>query len=57
LDGHIRALEHFGGVPSRIRYDNLKTAVAKVLKGRGRVESARFVAIVVEEVVTQVHVA
>lgn len=43
LDGHIRAFEHFGGVPARIRYDNLKTAVEKVLKGRGRVESDRFV--------------
>jgi transposase len=28
LDGHVRALEHFGGVPGRIRYDNLKAAVA-----------------------------
>ncbi len=27
LDGHVRAFEHFGGVPSgRIRYDNLKPA-------------------------------
>jgi hypothetical protein len=45
LDGHVRAFEHFGGVPARIRYDNLKTAVEKVLKGRGRVESDRFVAL------------
>jgi transposase len=45
LDGHVRAFEHFGGVPGRIRYDNLKTAVEKVLKGRGRVESDRFVAL------------
>ena len=43
LDGHVRAFEHFGGVPSRIRYDNLKTAVVKVLRGRDRVESERFV--------------
>jgi transposase len=43
LDGHVQAFEHFGGVPNRIRYDNLKAAVAKVLKGRGRVESERFI--------------
>jgi transposase len=44
LDGHVRAFEHFGGVPARIRYDNLKAAVVRVLKGRDRVESERFVA-------------
>ncbi len=36
LDGHVRAFEHFGGVPRRIRYDNLKAAVVRVLKGRDR---------------------
>lgn len=45
LDGHVRAFEHYGGVPGRIRYDNLKPAVVKVLKGRNRVESDRFVAL------------
>lgn len=45
LDGHVRAFEHFGGVPQRIRYDNLKAAVSKMLRGRGRVESERFVAL------------
>lgn len=45
LDGHVRAFEHFGGVPNRIRYDNLKAAVERVLKGRDRVESERFVAL------------
>jgi transposase len=45
LDGHVRGFEHFGGVPDRIRYDNLKAAVAKVLKGRTRVEAERFVAL------------
>ncbi len=43
LDGHVRAFEHFGGVPGRIRYDNLKPAVVQVLKGRDRIESERFV--------------
>ena len=45
LDGHVRAFEEFGGVPGRIRYDNLKTAVVKVLQGRDRLESERFVAL------------
>jgi transposase len=45
LDGHVRAFEHFGGVPGRVRYDNLKPAVARVLKGRDRTESERFVAL------------
>ena len=45
LDGHVRAFAHFGGVPVRVRYDNLKAAVVKVLKGRDRVESDRFVAL------------
>lgn len=33
LEGHVLAFEYFGGVPSRIRYDNLKPAVIRVLKG------------------------
>jgi transposase len=45
LDGHVRAFEHFGGVPTRIRYDNLKPAVVRVLKGRDRMETERFVAL------------
>ena len=44
-DAHLRAFEHFGGVPQRIRYDNLKTAVVKVLQGRDRRENERFVAL------------
>ena len=44
LDGHVQAFEYFGGVPGRVRYDNLKAAVVRVLKGRDRVESERFVA-------------
>ena len=45
LDGHVRAFEHLGGVPARIRYDNLKAAVEKILRGRDRLESERFVAL------------
>ena len=32
-------------MPDRIRYDNLKPAVIKVLKGRNRTESDRFIAL------------
>lgn len=45
LQGHVLAFAHFGGVPGRIRYDNLKPAVIKVLKGRNRTESDRFIAL------------
>src|SRR4051794_25423996 len=42
LEGHIHAFERLGGVPwERIRYDNLKAAVSRVLFGRDREESAR----------------
>ncbi len=35
LDGHVRAFEYFGGIARRLAYDNLKTAVTKVLfKGK-----------------------
>lgn len=43
LEGHRLAFEHMGGVPGRIRYDNLKPAVVKVLMGRDRVETERFI--------------
>lgn len=45
LEGHVAALEFFGGVFDLVRYDNLKAAVAQVMKGRRRVESDRFVAL------------
>ncbi|MBA2663302.1 MAG: IS21 family transposase [Bradymonadaceae bacterium] len=41
LDGHVRAFEHFGGVPQRIVYDNLKAAVQKIVRGE-RDLSERF---------------
>lgn len=34
-EGHVRAFEFFGGVPTRIVYDNTRVAVAKIL-GRER---------------------
>jgi transposase len=42
LDGHVRAFEFFGGVPRRIAYDNLKTAVTRVLTGKKRKLNRRF---------------
>ncbi len=40
--GHVAAFEFFGGVSQEIWYDNLKNAVEKVLKGRGREEQESF---------------
>src|SRR3954469_16507887 len=45
LELHVQALEWFGGVFAALRFDNLTSAVKKVLKGRRRVESDRFVAL------------
>jgi len=45
LEGHVLAFAHFGAVPGQIRYDNLKPAVIRVLRGRDRVESERFIAL------------
>lgn len=45
LDGHVHAFGVLGGVPGRLRYDNLKPAVIKVLLGRDRLENERFIAL------------
>jgi transposase len=45
LDGHVRAFAHFGGVPARLAYDNLKAAVVRILVGGERVLTARFAAL------------
>jgi transposase len=45
LEGHVRAFDWFEGVFETLRYDNLGSAVARVLKGRRRVECDRFVAL------------
>jgi hypothetical protein len=45
LEGHVLAFESFGAVPGRIRYDNLKPAVVRVLRGRDRAEAERFIAL------------
>jgi transposase len=40
--GHVKAFDFFGGIPQRLSYDNLKTAVKEVLTGKGRVEQDAF---------------
>jgi len=43
--GHVQAFKHFAGVPTRISYDNLATAVKLALeKGRRRSEQRTFTA-------------
>jgi transposase len=43
LEGHVAAFETLGGVPfDKIRYDNLRSAVHRVLFGRTRNESSRW---------------
>jgi transposase len=41
-DGHCRALDYFGGVPTRISYDNSKVAVAAIVGPRGRTPTREF---------------
>jgi transposase len=45
LDGHVRAFTHFGGVPTRIAYDNLRAAVVRILVGGERTLTPRFAAL------------
>jgi transposase len=45
LEGHVAAFEVLGGIPfDKIRYDNLRSAVHRVLFGRNRAESGRWLA-------------
>src|ERR1035437_8460477 len=37
FEGHARAFEYFGAVPTRILYDNTKIAVARILPPHGQV--------------------
>lgn len=45
LEGHVTAFARLGGVPARIRYDNARALVARVLRGRDRIETERFIAL------------
>ncbi len=42
FDAHTRSFAALGGIPRRGIYDNMKTAVDRINKGRGRVVNARF---------------
>lgn len=42
FEGHIQAFHFFEGVPRRIAYDNLKTAVFRILEGHNRKEQEAF---------------
>lgn len=44
FDAHTRAFTALGGIARRGIYDNMKTAVDKVKKGKGRIVNARFYA-------------
>lgn len=43
FEGHRRAFEYWGAVPTTVVYDNLSTAVARVLTGHERQQQAAFV--------------
>jgi len=44
LEAHEEAFGYFGGVFRKLRYDNLASAVKKILRGHRREETARFIA-------------
>jgi transposase len=44
LEAHEHAFQYFQGVFRLLRYDNLKSAVKKILRGYRREETARFIA-------------
>ena len=46
FDAHYHAFEAFGGIPERGLYDNMKTAVDKVGRGKQRTVNKRFTAMV-----------
>ena len=45
FDAHTRSFTGLGGIARRGIYDNMKTAVDKVKKGKGRVVNSRFAAL------------
>jgi transposase len=44
LEAHELAFSYFGGVFRLLRYDNLSSAVKKILRGYQRIETERFIA-------------
>jgi transposase len=45
LDAHVHMFAWLGGVPDKLAYDNLKTAVAHVYAGKNRQLTQRFIAL------------
>ena len=45
FEGMVLGIDHFGGVFPEIRFDNLKLAVTKVLRGRNRIQTDKFIAL------------
>jgi transposase len=45
LDAHVHMFAWLGGVPNKLAYDNLKTAVAHVYTGKSRQLTQRFIAL------------
>jgi len=45
FDGHMRAFSYYGGVFPELVYDNLTTAVKRILRGKRRVEQERFISL------------
>jgi transposase len=45
LDAHVHTFTWLGGVPGKLAYDNLKTAVAHVYAGKNRKLTQRFIAL------------
>ena len=56
FDAHTRSFTALGGVARRGIYDNMKTAVDKVKKGKGRVVNARFAAMCSHYQIGRAHV-
>jgi len=44
LEGHEHAFDYFGGVFRKLRYDNMKLLVKKILRGHQRIETDRMIA-------------
>jgi transposase len=44
LEAHERAIAYFGWVFEKLRYDNLRSAVKRILRGHQREEIVRFIA-------------
>jgi hypothetical protein len=59
FEGHVHALEVLGGVPTgKVRYDNLKAAVAQVLGfSQARVETEQWTAFRSHSLLTELPVA